>query len=555
MTKYKISASSNLLETNKCWEPLQKTCNLNFESYGDITSSLFSDDSDGLIIVIFLEDLLQNIKGNYDEFKRNQIHYLKRIEKKAKISSKPIIICFGNNYFHSIIETAKTDTNYKKFYDWLLQELKILRDNLELVYLINLNDIFYQHGADKMFSERNWYFSRCRLSLKGMEVLSDNLNRIIARTINPAKKVLVLDCDNTIWGGVVGEEGVAGLVLGQDGLGQAFVDFQKEIVRQAEKGVIIVLSSKNNEEDVWEVFNNHDAMVLKREHITTSQINWKEKSDNIIQISNDLDLNIDSFVFWDDNPLERDKMKTLAPKVLTVEVPKNVLEWPKILRNLDSFAKFKILDEDKKKTEQYKSRAAFNNDLKKTKDLKSYLSSLNLSPVLLPLSDSNITRAEQMCLKTNQFNLSVKRYSAGDLLTMHKDPNNYIFLINFSDNYGDHGIVALVCLQSLTKDIIFLDTFLMSCRVLGRHLEAWILNQIKQYALNNGKKFIFTNFNDTGRNKIALEFLTTYGFKKQEENTFIDLSVDRPKLDLTGYGYLLSLTELEIPNLDIYTKS
>jgi FkbH-like protein len=554
MNTYKISATSNILETNKCWETLKKTFSLKFLNYGDLVSGLFSKNDHGLIIIIFLEDLLQNIKSDYNTLKNNQENFFRLIKERAKNSSEPIIICFGSNQSQSVIELVKSDTNEKIFYEWFLQELKNIRDTSNVVYLLNINDIFYQYGARKMFSERNWYYSRCRLSLEGLEIFTDNLIKIINRIVNPAKKVLVLDCDNTIWGGVVGEDGIEGLVLGQDGLGQAFVDFQKEIVNLVEKGLIVVLSSKNNENDVWDVFDNHGSMILKRDHIVMAKINWDEKANNILEISKDLDLNIDSFVFWDDNPLERDKMRKLVPNVVTIEIPKNVFEWHRFLRNLDFFSKFKVLYEDKNKTEQYRSRAVFNSGVRTTKDIKAYLSSLNLLPVLLPISNTNIARAEQLCQKTNQFNLSVKRHSASGLLIMDKDPNYNIFLVNFSDLYGDHGIIALVCLSNVIKDFVYLDTFLMSCRILGRHLEAWILNQVKEYALDQGKKMIVADFYDTGKNKIAKDFLKIYGFKKVTESSTTALSIKKANLSFKGRGYFLQLTGNEIPNIDIYSS-
>ena len=179
-----------------------------------------------------------------------------------------------------------------------------------------------------MYSQRNWYFSRCRVSIDGLKALTDTLALILNRMREPASKVIALDCDNTIWGGVVGEDGLKNLILGQDGIGQAFIDFQKEIVRLSNNGLIVVLVSKNNEEDVWKVFDEHNEMILKRENIVIAKINWEEKAHNIEQIASELDLDINSFVFWDDNPLERDKMKTLMPQVLTLMSQKASLNGP-----------------------------------------------------------------------------------------------------------------------------------------------------------------------------------------------------------------------------------
>lgn len=554
MTNYKISATSDLLRTNCCWDPLKADYALSFEDHGNVINSLLSKECSGLIIVILLEDLIYSSNGDFTSLQHSQIEFLRLIKERAQVSEKPIILCFGSIENQNVIESVKCDTDRKKFQNWLHQEFTNLRDEFESIYFVNLNEIFFKYGAEKMFSERNWYFGRCRFSINGLEVLSQNLSAVLKRTLEAPSKVLVLDCDNTIWGGVIGEDGLGGLILGQDGLGQAFVDFQKEVLRLAGNGVIIVLASKNNEEDVWNVFDNHDFMVLKREHIVAARINWKEKAHNLAGLADSLALGADSFVFWDDNPLERDKMKNLMPQVFTVDVPDNVEQWPALIRSLDSFAKFKVTSEDKEKTAQYQARARFTENLKKEIDLNYYLASLNPKPSLLPLTVSNTPRAEQMCLKTNQFNLTTKRYSSSDLSEIDNNKDRNVFLVSLTDSYGDHGIVALVCLRYFRGGIVFLDMFLMSCRILGRHLEAWVLNQVLQDALDKEKQFIIADFIDTGRNKIAEDFLRDYKFERIDTNVSVLETMRKVDLKLEGRGYCLKVKDAKIPNIEIFER-
>ena len=404
-----------------------------------------------------------------------------------------------------------------------------------------------------MFSDRNWYFGRCRLSIDGLGVLVNSISEVVDRINNPPKKVLVLDCDNTLWGGVIGEDGLKNLVLGQDGLGQAFIDFQKECLRLSNEGVLLALASKNNEEDVWNVFENHPSMILKRENILRSKINWNEKSANLIEMSKELDLGIDSFVFWDDNPIERSKVNTVLPEVLTVEAPQHVIEWPNLIRDLNCFSKFEITSEDLNKSIQYKSRAAFVSDVNHVTDINSYLKSINLLPSKISLCDANMARAEQLCKKTNQFNLRTKRYIASELQAQNSDPNIDMFLVGLRDNYGDHGIVGLVGLEFATKDICLIDTFLMSCRVLGRHLEAWMLNEIVMSARQLGAKKLLVDFIESAKNVIAEEFLVNYGFKLiEDENLVLKLSKENANCILEGKLYQLSLNDTVIPNIEIY---
>ena len=430
----------------------------------------------------------------------------------------------------------------------------MIKKRFDTIYVIDLNEIFYQQGSNEIFSDRNWYFARCRLSIQGLKVLTDTLLLVINRFYRAPSKVLVLDCDNTLWGGVVGEDGISGIVLGQDGVGTAYVDFQKEIVKLTNNGVVVVLASKNNDKDVWDVFDNHVEMKLKRDHIVTSKINWNEKALNVQEIAKELDLGLDSFVFWDDNPLERDKMKTLLPQVLTLDVPEEVVKWPRLLKTLGSFSKFKVTEEDKKKSDQYRSRAKFNNDLKSANNIKSYLTSLNLSPEILSINESNISRAEQLCMKTNQFNVRNKRHSANDLKKLKLNNDDFVFLIRLRDAYGDHGIVSLVCLTNIKGDFVFLDTFLMSCRVLGRHLEAWILSEIVKKIKKNKARYLIAEFVDTKRNTIALQFLNEYGFVKISKENKIFEALNAKIFETKSTIYCLDAKNLDIPNIEIYGK-
>lgn len=231
MRKLIISSTSNLLENNSCWRHLSKEEKLIFSDYGDITSCLFSNIENGLIIVIFLEDLIQNSSENYSSIKASNEAFLKLIEKRAHNSKQPLILCLGSRSQNSLITSSRSNTNFERFKNFLIKKIVKLRDNYETVYFVNLNEIFYHYGSISIFSDRNWYYARCRLSNKGLNILTKNILTLLKKMKTPPKKVLVLDCDNTLWGGVIAEEGLKGIILGQDGIGQAFLDFQKECLK------------------------------------------------------------------------------------------------------------------------------------------------------------------------------------------------------------------------------------------------------------------------------------------------------------------------------------
>ena len=301
-------------------------------------------------------------------------------------------------------------------------------------------------GKDSCVDKRNWYLAHCHLSNKGLSVLANTIIKFLNKYQHATHKVLILDCDNTLWG-VVGEDGTKNIILGEDGLGKIYLDFQKEVKKLSNKGIILALASKNNEEDVLEVFQNNTQMILQKSDITVLKVNWQEKYKNIQEMAKELNLGLDSFVFWDDSPVERDKVKLMLPEVFTVDTPKDICKWPDLVRNLDCFSKSYYTDEDFVKKEQYKKKSNVYKGKGKISNEKTYLKSINLKPKIYKVENSNINRAAQLCLKTNQFNLRTIRYSKAELINMNNKKGYIIFLTGLNDKYGDHGLVGLNCLK------------------------------------------------------------------------------------------------------------
>jgi FkbH-like protein len=312
---------------------------------------------------------------------------------------------------------------------------------------------------------------------------------------------------------VAGEDSLSKLILGNDGSGNAFVDFQKSLKKISSEGILLALCSKNNENDIWNIFDNHKSMILTKKDIITYRINWHDKSKNIIDISKELDLGLDSFVFWDDNPIEREKVKINLPQVLTIDVPADISYWSEEVDSLDCFAKFKISKEDLNKIKQYRIRSKFIKDKTLNSNEVLFLKKIKLKAELIEIDKSTISRASQLTLKTNQFNLSCKKYSVSDLNILKRDKTYNIFLINLRDIYGDHGLVGLLIYKKLENKNIFLDTFLLSCRVLGRCLETWMLKQIFIKNKNSDNISIITKYVKNNRNEQVKTFLIKHGFK------------------------------------------
>ena len=516
---------------------------------------------EALALVLFLDDLIDVRSRKDRDFQITIKTFSKLLEERLEQSHATTIVCFSSGDDYDVIRSAKTASQKESARNAFLDQIRSLNNRHQQLYLIDLDRLFSSMGYAQAYDQRNWYLAHCRLSSKGLSVLADGLRDILLRASAPASKVLVLDCDNTLWGGVIGEDGIEGLILGQDGLGQAYVDFQLAIKELARQGVIVVLASKNNEKEVWQVFDNQPAMVLTRSDIVSWKINWSEKFENIQALAEELDLSLDTFVFWDDNPVEREKMSMALPQVFTVNAHADIFEWPKQLSNLTQFAKFLITQADKEKTRQYQNRAMFVRERKETLDEAGYLRTIQLEPGIHPITPATISRAEQLCAKTNQFNLRTVRHTAADLQLLAQKHVDFCFLTSLSDIYGDHGIVGLVCMREVDKDTIFLDTFLQSCRVLGRRLESWML----QHAVNIGQRYghrnIIGEFIPTDRNKVAADFFELHKFEAFDNarwlgNTSKELAKIQEESALTDSKlFYKSLSDTKIPFVDVYEKN
>jgi FkbH-like protein len=552
-----ITGTSNLLAHNKAWDGLKHDVQVGFAEYADWAKVLTENDGRPVLWVVLLEDLLSPDRLLEDDLSTVQDDLdviLNPLISLLNDRQSPALVAFSSWRPGSVVSQARFHTAWKRVSTLFGESLYDLAKKYPSLHLIDLDEVFAEHGLVKCFDSRNYYLSRCRLSFQGLEWVASATKKVLERLKNPAKKVLVLDCDNTLWGDVVGEVGLSGITLGSDGLGQAFSDFQLVAKRWSSQGVLLAIASKNNEEDVWEVFDKHPGMKIRKDDLVAWRVNWQEKATNLKEMASELDLGIESFVFWDDNPLEREKIRQSLPEVTTPELPQDVTLWPALLDSFDDLAKFSATGDDRKKVRQYKQRTAFVNGKKKVVDQMEFLKSITLQPATLNLSEGTMARAEQLCQKTNQFNLRSERHTVGNLSNIATDPCYESFLITLTDRFGDHGIVAFVITRQ-DGETAFLNTFLMSCRVLGRHLEAWILNELRVRLSKKDCKYILAEYLPNQRNNVAATFLYDHGLTIF---TWEQLPVNHPLLalrdltDMSGQLYHADLETLDIPHLEIF---
>ena len=553
---FNLSSTSYLLERNISWNYLSDQKNLNFSKYGQIflTNKVQKIDNSININLLFLADLLNlNSTQNFKVELNKIIQVLKKLEICLRNNNIPIIVGVSSYLYINIIESAQNFKNEKRIKHYLFDELYKLSKKYKNLYILDIDEIFSLHGVGKCLDNRNFHLSRCRLSSFGIELIAKNLKKIAIRINKPNKKALLLDCDNTLWGGVIAEDGLNKIRIGEEEEGLAFFEFQKAIKKLKDQGVIIILVSKNIEEDIFNVFKMHGGMILKMKDISAHKINWKDKAKNISTLSKDLNLTLDSFVFWDDNPIEREKIKMKLKEVKVIDPDQDVSNWAKQLLEYEGFSKFSITTNDLNRTKQYQTRQKFIDNKSGFKNEIDYLKSIKIKAKILNLDSRNIDRATQMCQRTNQFNLSTKRYNQKDLLLINK--KHKCFMIHLKDLYGDHGIISFVCLKFISKKVILIDTLLMSCRVLGRYLENWILNEIIKFAKKNKVKLVVAEFISTKKNDIAKDFLNSNNFRKISKISLIkkDKTIEKKILKNKSEFFLYNSNK-KIDNLNIYAK-
>jgi len=525
--KIYISSTSFLIPEHFSWYNYFKKNELEFKFINNFTQSFYKTPKENpLFLSIFVNDIIQfNKIYKISELKRIYNSILDSIKFRLKNSSSPLFVFLINKKNQNIFDYLSNKNNEEMVFENLNKKIHELTKKYLNLYYINFNSII-ENSQQKIFDNRNWYLANCRLSSDGLDLLASTIFKINSKIYSAAKKVLVLDCDNTLWGGIIGEDGMKNIKLGQDGVGKAFLDFQKVIKKISNDGTLLCISSKNNYEDVINVFENHKQMQIKKKDLLSIKVNWKEKYINLKEISKELNLSLDSMVFWDDNPLERNKIKKFLPEVHVVEPDDQITNWPEQLVNLDMFSKINVTKEDRKKLIQYKIRSKFVNEKKLANDELSYLKSIKLKPKILKLSKDNLSRASQMTQKTNQFNLRTKRYSINDIQKLEKNSNYIIRLVELSDIYGNHGIVGLIILEKIDKNSIFINSFLISCRVFGRYLETWMLYEIKKICEKQKIPKIIGEHLFTQKNlSICKDFFQNHSFKKITK----DLKINKTK--------------------------
>jgi FkbH-like protein len=384
--------------------------------------------------------------------------------------------------------------------------------------LHDVDSLSSNYGKLAWYDERFYFDSKLPCSPVFLPFYAQSLSSIIGAIKGKSKKCLVLDLDNTLWGGVIGDDGVGGIKLGQgDPDGEAFISFQNYLKRLKARGIILAVCSKNDAENAKSPFYDHEEMVLKLEDISCFVANWQDKASNIKKIAGTLSIGLDSLVFIDDNPVERAIVRRFLPEVAVPEITEDPSDNIKAIEKHRFFELISLSKEDLKRSEMYLNETKRKVKLSKANNLDEYLQSLNMKAIVESINDSNIDRSVQLINKTNQFNLTTKRYQKSEILKIIKDKSWSTFALRLKDDFGDNGLISVVLTQK-NGEKLAIDTWLMSCRVLNRNVEEFMMSKIYKMAKENKIKTIEGYYWPTKKNKMVKDLFSKFGFEKQNES-------------------------------------
>jgi FkbH-like protein len=379
--------------------------------------------------------------------------------------------------------------------------------------------VFDWSGLQASVGLRTWedakltYMARAPLAGAGQAIVGCHLVRCLRALLRPAAKCLVVDLDNTLWGGVIGDDGPEGIKLGDEHPGNVFKDFQRALLQLRRRGFLLAVASKNDPQTVDGVLRTHPEMVLRPRDFAAIVANWEPKPDNIRRIAEELNLGLDTLVFLDDNPVERAQVRALLPSVTVPELSADPIGFIPALRELVSLDRPRLLAEDRARAAMYEADGSRQELARSAPDLSTFLADLNMNALVGRCTPREIDRVHQLIQKTNQFNLTSRRYGIDEITRLAKSPEAAVAWLRLDDRFGDMGLCCVGIVRQMETALWEIDTFLMSCRVMGRQVEDAFLAYLCETVAGRGAHRMRGVFRRTSRNKPVEDFFPVHGFQ------------------------------------------
>ncbi len=502
----------------------------------DFNSCLYKFNPEYIIIFEstekFINDFYKLSKVHKDNYADTQIERIKNLWNRinGKLNCKIIdfnYVEINDNVFGNYGNKVETAFIYQiRKLNLNLMEAAREYKNIFINDVCALQNIY---GRKNTFDPRLYISSNIVFHIDFLPSIAKSTVDIIKAASGKINKCLILDLDNTIWGGIIGDDGLNNIKIGELGIGKAFSELQMWVKQLKERGIILAICSKNSEKIVKEPFINHPDMILHLDDISIFVVNWGNKVDNIKYIQSVLNIGFDSMVFIDDSSFERNMIRKMISEITVPELPEDPVDYVSYLRSLNLFETISYSDEDSDRTKKYQyeaKRAKFKTNFSSIDD---YLKSLNMIAKVSVFDDYHIPRIAQLTQRSNQFNLRTKRYNEQDINKIRKS-NQYITrYFKLKDKFGEYGLISIIILKKIDSNSVFIDTLIVSCRVLKRGMEEFIFNKIVNLAASEGYNKIIGEYLPTPKNALVKDIFREFGFTKEMDKWALDIKDYREK--------------------------
>ena len=395
------------------------------------------------------------------------------------------------------------------------------------VFIIDIEYLQQIYGEDGIKENKMYYIAKMPLSTKILPEVAKQTIDVIKAMKGKMKKCVILDLDNTLWGGVIGDDGLENIQIGELGLGHAFSEFQMWLKELQKRGIILAVCSKNEEETAKEPFLKHPEMVLHMEDIAMFVANWEDKASNIKRIQDTLNIGMDSIVFLDDNPFERNLVKSMIPDITVPNLPEDPSQYLNYVKSLNLFETAAYSETDKNRTKQYQEEMGRVNLQKQFSSYSEYLERLEMTAEAKPFDKFHFSRIAQLTQRSNQFNLRTIRYTEQEIEQLAKEKEYLTLYFTLKDKFGDYGLISVVIMDKQPENTLFISEWVMSCRVLKRSMEEFILDEIIRTAEEHGFDKVTGEYIRTPKNNMVSELYKKMGFQ--------EVSKDRYKVNIAEY--------------------
>ncbi|MBC7475530.1 MAG: HAD-IIIC family phosphatase [Candidatus Sericytochromatia bacterium] len=494
----------------------------------DTNSDLYNFKPDFIVLIFSSEKLINNFykSDEKENFASNKVEEIKVIWNTINNNFKSNIINFN---FYEINDSIFGNFSNKYDKSFLYQIRKINFNFMDLaisynnVFILDICSLQNTFGRNFTHDYRLYISYKMVFNIDFLPIIAKNILDIIITIQGNTKKCIILDLDDTLWGGVIGDDGINGIQIGELGVGKVFSDFQSWLKQLKNRGIILAVCSKNTEEIAKEPFNLHHEMILKLEDFAVFIANWEDKPNNIKKIQSILNIGFDSIIFIDDNPFERNIVKTMIPDICVPDLPTDPSMYLDFLKSLNLFETVSISLEDYLRNKSYQNEIKRNDMQSILGSIKNYLKNLDMVCINKPFEAFFIPRIAQLTQRSNQFNLRTIRYDQKDIEVIMQSDKYFTKYFTLNDKFGDYGLIGLVILKK-DEHHLFIDTLIMSCRVLKRTMEEFIFNNIVSIAKKNNLNQIIGEYIPTNKNLIVKDFYKDFGFEQKNNLWLLDVN-------------------------------